>query len=60
MTTKLKAFGLTLLVMLLIGLFMWGAKHYPEVVTWIIASCMIFGIGVFIYLLMYEIISGED
>ena len=60
MTTKLKAFGLTLLIMLLIGLFIWGAKHYPEVVTWIIASCMIFGIGVFIYLLMYEIISGED
>ena len=60
MTTKLKAFGLTLLVMLLIGLFIWGAKHYPEVVTWIIASCMIFGIGSMIYLFVYDVISGED
>jgi hypothetical protein len=60
MTTKLKAFGLTLLVMLLIGLFIYGVRYYTEVVTWIVGGGMIFGIGWFIYLLMYEIISGED
>jgi hypothetical protein len=60
MTTKLKAFGLTLLVMSLIGLFMWGTQHYPEVVTWIVGGGMVLCIGWFVYLLMYEIISGED
>ena len=60
MITKLKAFGLTLLVMLFIGLFIWSAKQYPEVVTWIIVSCMVFGIGNIIYLFVYDVISGED
>jgi hypothetical protein len=60
MTTKLKAFGLTLLVMLFIGLFIWSGKHYPEIVTWIIGGGMVFGIGWFIYLLMYELVSDED
>lgn len=46
--------------MSLIGLFMWGAKHYPEVVTWIIGGGFIFVFGCMIYWYVLEAISDED
>lgn len=60
MTTKLKAFGLTLLIMSLIGLFIWSAKQYPEVVTWIVGGGFILVFGSMIYFYVLEAISDED
>ncbi len=59
MTTKLKAIGITLLIMGLMGLFMWGAKHYTEVVTWILTGGILFVFGGIIYMYVYEVISDE-
>jgi hypothetical protein len=39
---------------------MWGAKHYPEVVTWIIGGGFIFVFGCMIYWYVLEVISDED
>ena len=60
MTTKLKAIGITLLIMSLIGLFVWGAQHYPEVITWIVGGGFIFVFGIMIYWYVLEAISDED
>lgn len=60
MITKLKAFGITLLIMSLIGLFVWCTQHYPEIVTWVVGGCFIFVFGSMIYFYVLEAISDED
>jgi hypothetical protein len=59
MNKKLKAFIITLLVMSLIGLFFWGAKYYPTVVTWILGGGILFVFGGIIYMYVLEVISND-
>ena len=60
MITKLKAIGITLLIMSLIGLFVWCTQHYPEIVTWIVGGGFIFVFGIMIYWYVLEAISDEN
>jgi hypothetical protein len=60
MITKLKAFGITLLIMSLIGLFVWCTQQYPEIVTWVVGGGFILVFGSMIYFYVLEAISDED
>jgi len=59
MNKKLKAFIITLLIISFIGLFFWGAKHYPNVVTWILGGGILFVFGGIIYMYVLEVISND-
>jgi hypothetical protein len=60
MTTRFKAFSITLLIMGLFGLFLWCCRHYPNVMEWVLVGIsLLVGFG-FIYMMVYEVISDGD